>query len=149
MAIQGHTLGDTHMYTGGHVTHQALLTAAPSEVGVWDGPGASSWGSSSQGCGWTTRAHPTSCLAGAGLLIAAASFAPSLQVFVVEYLGRRALLLLGFSVCFIACCVLTVALALQVRKLGPTWRRPEARAVSLSPSALTYVIGKKTKMTLL
>ncbi|XP_023481950.1 solute carrier family 2, facilitated glucose transporter member 5 isoform X2 [Equus caballus] len=36
-------------------------------------------------------------------------------VFVVEYLGRRALLLLGFSVCFIACCVLTVALALQDR----------------------------------
>ncbi|XP_012646925.1 solute carrier family 2, facilitated glucose transporter member 5 isoform X2 [Microcebus murinus] len=34
-------------------------------------------------------------------------------VFVVELLGRRLLLLLGFSVCFLACCVLTVALALQ------------------------------------
>ncbi|XP_060481087.1 solute carrier family 2, facilitated glucose transporter member 5-like isoform X2 [Panthera onca] len=34
-------------------------------------------------------------------------------VFVVELLGRRFLLLLGFSVCFTACCVLTVALALQ------------------------------------
>uniref|UniRef100_A0A8C0SJH1 Solute carrier family 2, facilitated glucose transporter member 5 n=1 Tax=Canis lupus familiaris TaxID=9615 RepID=A0A8C0SJH1_CANLF len=33
--------------------------------------------------------------------------------FVVELLGRRFLLLLGFSVCFTACCVLTVALALQ------------------------------------
>ncbi|XP_037354561.1 solute carrier family 2, facilitated glucose transporter member 5 isoform X2 [Talpa occidentalis] len=34
-------------------------------------------------------------------------------VFVVEYLGRRFLLLLGFFICFAACCVLTVALALQ------------------------------------
>ncbi|KAK2503286.1 hypothetical protein MC885_011356, partial [Smutsia gigantea] len=34
-------------------------------------------------------------------------------VFVVELLGRRFLLLLGFSVCLIACCVLTAALALQ------------------------------------
>ncbi|XP_059230879.1 solute carrier family 2, facilitated glucose transporter member 5 isoform X3 [Mustela nigripes] len=34
-------------------------------------------------------------------------------VFVVELLGRRVLLLLGFSVCFAACCVLTAALALQ------------------------------------
>ncbi|XP_030885426.1 solute carrier family 2, facilitated glucose transporter member 5 isoform X5 [Leptonychotes weddellii] len=34
-------------------------------------------------------------------------------VFVVELLGRRVLLLLGFSVCFTACCVLTAALALQ------------------------------------
>uniref|UniRef100_A0A8C9L081 Solute carrier family 2, facilitated glucose transporter member 5 n=1 Tax=Panthera tigris altaica TaxID=74533 RepID=A0A8C9L081_PANTA len=34
-------------------------------------------------------------------------------VFVVELLGRRFLLLLGFSVCFTACCVLTAALALQ------------------------------------
>ncbi|XP_029087116.1 solute carrier family 2, facilitated glucose transporter member 5 isoform X1 [Monodon monoceros] len=34
-------------------------------------------------------------------------------VFVVELLGRRVLLLLGFSICFTACCVLTAALALQ------------------------------------
>ncbi|XP_053432247.1 solute carrier family 2, facilitated glucose transporter member 5 isoform X2 [Nycticebus coucang] len=34
-------------------------------------------------------------------------------VFVVELLGRRLLLLLGFAVCFSACCVLTVALSLQ------------------------------------
>ncbi|XP_008572625.1 PREDICTED: solute carrier family 2, facilitated glucose transporter member 5 [Galeopterus variegatus] len=34
-------------------------------------------------------------------------------VFVVEFLGRRLLLLLGFTVCFVACCVLTAALALQ------------------------------------
>lgn len=33
----------------------------------------------------------------------------------VELLGRRLLLLLGFSICLTACCVLTVALALQVR----------------------------------
>ncbi|XP_005607543.2 solute carrier family 2, facilitated glucose transporter member 5 isoform X4 [Equus caballus] len=49
-------------------------------------------------------------------------------VFVVEYLGRRALLLLGFSVCFIACCVLTVALALQVPS-----RRCSSRRSSFSP----------------
>lgn len=36
-----------------------------------------------------------------------------LAVFVVELLGRRCLLLFGFSICFTACCVLTVALALQ------------------------------------
>ncbi|XP_071073899.1 solute carrier family 2, facilitated glucose transporter member 5 isoform X3 [Dasypus novemcinctus] len=36
-----------------------------------------------------------------------------LAVFVVEVLGRRILLLLGFSVCFVACCVLTAALVLQ------------------------------------
>ncbi|XP_031790600.1 solute carrier family 2, facilitated glucose transporter member 5 isoform X3 [Piliocolobus tephrosceles] len=34
-------------------------------------------------------------------------------VFVVELLGRRLLLLLGFSICLTACCVLTAALALQ------------------------------------
>ncbi|XP_055438368.1 solute carrier family 2, facilitated glucose transporter member 5 isoform X3 [Bubalus kerabau] len=34
-------------------------------------------------------------------------------IFVVELMGRRFLLLLGFSVCFTACCVLTGALALQ------------------------------------
>ncbi|XP_062049068.1 solute carrier family 2, facilitated glucose transporter member 5 [Lepus europaeus] len=34
-------------------------------------------------------------------------------VFVVEFLGRRLLLLLGFFTCFAACCVLTAALALQ------------------------------------
>ncbi|XP_037684528.1 solute carrier family 2, facilitated glucose transporter member 5 isoform X2 [Choloepus didactylus] len=34
-------------------------------------------------------------------------------VFVVELLGRRVLLLLGFCVCFTACCVLTAALVLQ------------------------------------
>ncbi|KAM9242517.1 solute carrier family 2, facilitated glucose transporter member 5-like [Dugong dugon] len=34
-------------------------------------------------------------------------------VFVVELLGRRLLLLLGFSICFVACCLLTAALALQ------------------------------------
>ena len=43
----------------------------------------------------------------------------SLQVFVVELLGRRVLLLLGFSICCTACCVLTAALALQVRKVRP------------------------------
>lgn len=31
----------------------------------------------------------------------------------VELLGRRLLILLGFSICFTACCVLTAALALQ------------------------------------
>ncbi|XP_039697927.1 solute carrier family 2, facilitated glucose transporter member 5 isoform X3 [Pteropus medius] len=36
-----------------------------------------------------------------------------LAVFVVELMGRRLLILLGFSICFTACCVLTVALALQ------------------------------------
>ncbi|XP_036316730.1 solute carrier family 2, facilitated glucose transporter member 5 [Pipistrellus kuhlii] len=36
-----------------------------------------------------------------------------LAVFVVELLGRRILLLLGFSACFLACCLLTVALVLQ------------------------------------
>nr|KAF6508077.1 solute carrier family 2 member 5 [Rousettus aegyptiacus] len=36
-----------------------------------------------------------------------------LAVFVVELLGRRLLILLGFSICFTACCVLTAALALQ------------------------------------
>ncbi|XP_060251922.1 solute carrier family 2, facilitated glucose transporter member 5 isoform X2 [Ovis aries] len=35
-------------------------------------------------------------------------------IFVVELMGRRFLLLLGFSVCFTACCVLTGALAMQV-----------------------------------
>uniref|UniRef100_A0A3Q1MSX8 Solute carrier family 2, facilitated glucose transporter member 5 n=1 Tax=Bos taurus TaxID=9913 RepID=A0A3Q1MSX8_BOVIN len=40
-------------------------------------------------------------------------------IFVVELMGRRFLLLLGFSVCFTACCVLTGALALQVRKAEP------------------------------
>ncbi|XP_076994245.1 solute carrier family 2, facilitated glucose transporter member 5-like [Tamandua tetradactyla] len=34
-------------------------------------------------------------------------------VFVVERLGRRVLLLFGFSLCFAACCVLTAALVLQ------------------------------------
>ncbi|XP_006885969.1 PREDICTED: solute carrier family 2, facilitated glucose transporter member 5 [Elephantulus edwardii] len=34
-------------------------------------------------------------------------------VFVVELLGRRLLILLGFSLCFVACCVLTAALVLQ------------------------------------
>ncbi|KAI4563121.1 hypothetical protein MJT46_010730 [Ovis ammon polii x Ovis aries] len=34
-------------------------------------------------------------------------------IFVVELMGRRFLLLLGFSVCFTACCVLTGALAMQ------------------------------------
>ncbi|XP_033084373.1 solute carrier family 2, facilitated glucose transporter member 5 isoform X2 [Trachypithecus francoisi] len=34
-------------------------------------------------------------------------------VFVVELLGRRLLLLLGFCICLTACCVLTAALALQ------------------------------------
>ncbi|XP_006873157.1 PREDICTED: solute carrier family 2, facilitated glucose transporter member 5 [Chrysochloris asiatica] len=34
-------------------------------------------------------------------------------IFVVELLGRRLLMLLGFSVCFTACCVLTAALVLQ------------------------------------
>lgn len=42
-----------------------------------------------------------------------------LQVFVVELLGRRVLLLLGFFICFTACCVLTAALALQVSGEGP------------------------------
>ncbi|KAM7098960.1 solute carrier family 2, facilitated glucose transporter member 5-like isoform 1-T2 [Molossus nigricans] len=36
-----------------------------------------------------------------------------LAVFVVELLGRRVLLLLGFSICCTSCCVLTTALALQ------------------------------------
>ncbi|XP_059547341.1 solute carrier family 2, facilitated glucose transporter member 5-like isoform X1 [Myotis daubentonii] len=36
-----------------------------------------------------------------------------LAVFVVELLGRRMLLLLGFSICCSACCVLTAALVLQ------------------------------------
>nr|KAF6380356.1 solute carrier family 2 member 5 [Myotis myotis] len=36
-----------------------------------------------------------------------------LAVFVVEVLGRRMLLLLGFSICCSACCVLTAALVLQ------------------------------------
>ena len=40
-------------------------------------------------------------------------------IFIVELIGRRFLLLLGFSVCFTACSVLTGALVLQVRKAGP------------------------------
>ncbi|XP_012892718.1 PREDICTED: solute carrier family 2, facilitated glucose transporter member 5-like [Dipodomys ordii] len=44
-------------------------------------------------------------------------------VFVVELWGRRLLLLLGFSTCFSACVVLTIALVLQV----PT---PPARRTS-------------------
>ncbi|XP_036855463.2 solute carrier family 2, facilitated glucose transporter member 5 [Manis javanica] len=54
-------------------------------------------------------------------------------VFVVELLGRRALLLLGFSVCFIACCVLTAALALQDMVTGMSY-------VSIT-CVIAYVIG--------
>ena len=56
---------------------------------------------------------------GHGLLSLPLFLALSLQIFVVELMGRRFLLLLGFSVCFTACCVLTGALALQVRKAEP------------------------------
>lgn len=66
----------------------------------------------------------------AGLLSLPLSLAPSLQIFVVELLGRRFLLLLGFSICFTACCVLTAALALQVRKAGPGGQTPTPRPVT-------------------
>ncbi|XP_054576455.1 solute carrier family 2, facilitated glucose transporter member 5 isoform X2 [Eptesicus fuscus] len=56
-----------------------------------------------------------------------------LAVFVVELLGRRILLLLGFSICFCACCVLTVALVLQTTV---SWM-PYLSIVCV----LTYVIG--------
>lgn len=56
-----------------------------------------------------------------------------LAVFVVELLGRRILLLLGFSTCFCACCVLTVALVLQTTV---SWM-PYLSIVCV----LTYVIG--------
>ena len=56
---------------------------------------------------------------GHGLLSLPLFVALSLQIFIVELIGRRFLLLLGFSVCFTACSVLTGALVLQVRKAGP------------------------------
>ncbi|XP_062963189.1 solute carrier family 2, facilitated glucose transporter member 5 isoform X2 [Cynocephalus volans] len=54
-------------------------------------------------------------------------------VLVVELLGRRLLLLLGFTVCFVACCVLTAALALQDTV---TWM-PYVSIVCV----ISYVIG--------
>lgn len=88
-------------------------------------------GSSREGCGWNPR--PT------GLPVGCRAPEPPhsplllpLQVFVVELLGRRALLLLGFSVCFIACCVLTAALALQVM-VGPGAHAPHSRYKAKRP----------------
>uniref|UniRef100_A0A5F8GWK4 Solute carrier family 2, facilitated glucose transporter member 5 n=1 Tax=Monodelphis domestica TaxID=13616 RepID=A0A5F8GWK4_MONDO len=40
-----------------------------------------------------------------------------LAVFIVERLGRRLLILIGFSICCLACIVLTIALSLQVKNL--------------------------------
>lgn len=37
-----------------------------------------------------------------------------LQIFIVESLGRRILLLAGFGLCCLSCAVLTLALSLQV-----------------------------------
>ncbi|KAM6216897.1 solute carrier family 2, facilitated glucose transporter member 5 [Rhynchocyon petersi] len=54
-------------------------------------------------------------------------------VFVVELLGRRLLILLGFSICFISCCVLTAALVLQTTI---SWM-PYISIVCV----ITYVIG--------
>lgn len=59
----------------------------------------------------------------------------------VELLGRRVLLLLGFSVCFTACCVLTAALALQVRKGGLCSVHPGALA-----GITSKITSKKTRM---
>ncbi|KAB1268117.1 Solute carrier family 2; facilitated glucose transporter member 5 [Camelus dromedarius] len=64
-------------------------------------------------------------------------------VFVVELLGRRFLLLLGFSICFAACCVLTAALALQVWSSSVL---PAQDAASWVPyisitCVISYVVG--------
>lgn len=98
LAIQGHAPGGTE------------------GVCAMGGRGASCQGRSGPGCGGGRLAAPEPPL----------SPAPALQVFVVELLGRRILLLLGFSICFCACCVLTVALVLQVRGCGPHAPAPAA-----------------------
>ncbi|XP_043851013.1 solute carrier family 2, facilitated glucose transporter member 5-like [Dromiciops gliroides] len=56
-----------------------------------------------------------------------------LAVFIVELLGRRMLLLIGFSVCCLACIVLTAALSLQNTVVG----MPFLSIVCV----ITYVIG--------
>ncbi|XP_044524599.1 solute carrier family 2, facilitated glucose transporter member 5-like [Gracilinanus agilis] len=56
-----------------------------------------------------------------------------ISVFIVERLGRRLLLLIGFSVCCLACIVLTVALSLQDTMA-------EMPYVSIT-SVMVYVIG--------
>ncbi|XP_036601841.1 solute carrier family 2, facilitated glucose transporter member 5-like [Trichosurus vulpecula] len=56
-----------------------------------------------------------------------------LAVFIVELLGRRLLLLIGFSICFLACVVLTVALSLQDTVTGMPY-------VSIT-CVICYVIG--------
>ncbi|XP_074162453.1 solute carrier family 2, facilitated glucose transporter member 5 [Sminthopsis crassicaudata] len=56
-----------------------------------------------------------------------------LAVFIVELLGRRLLILIGFSVCCLACIVLTIALSLQNTVTGMPY-------VSIA-CVITYVVG--------
>ena len=111
-----------HTWASGHTTCPRLLTAVPPE-GVC--------GTSGGFPGRQLQAEVRPPVRRA-LSLSAHPAPPPLQAFVVELLGRRFLLLLGFSVCFTACCVLTVALALQVRQLG-LGRRQESSVHPLSP----------------
>ncbi|XP_068934354.1 solute carrier family 2, facilitated glucose transporter member 5-like [Petaurus breviceps papuanus] len=54
-------------------------------------------------------------------------------VFIVELLGRRLLILIGFTICFLACVVLTVALSLQDTVTGMPY-------VSIA-CVFSYVVG--------
>ena len=99
-----------YLCPAGGQTHGQAGTQLPLQKGgLGDRRRTSCAGGSSRGA--------ASCLAGL-LSLPACPLPPPLQVFVVELLGRRFLLLLGFSLCFTACCVLTAALALQVRRGG-------------------------------
>lgn len=106
LATRGHTPGGARRTGCPH-------KLPPSEAALWDRRRAPRVGSSRHRRGWTAGRRQ-----GRGLLSPAALPSPSRQVFVVELLGRRLLILLGFSICFTACCVLTAALALQVRRGG-------------------------------
>lgn len=121
LATRGHTPGGARRTGCPH-------KLPPSEAALWDRRRAPRVGSSRHRRGWTTSRRQ-----GRGLLSPAALPSPSRQVFVVELLGRRLLILLGFSICFTACCVLTAALALQVRRGGTEEDR--ARPPPPSPTA--------------
>lgn len=104
LATRGHTPGGTrHMGCPHKLPLQKQPCGTGGELPETAAPG-------------TGRAGPRSP-ARPGLLSVPALPSPlPCQVFVVELMGRRLLILLGFSICFTACCVLTVALALQVRR---------------------------------
>lgn len=121
LATRGHTPGGARRTGCPH-------KLPPSEAALWDRRRAPRVGSSRHRRGWTAGRRQ-----GRGLLSPAALPSPSRQVFVVELLGRRLLILLGFSICFTACCVLTAALALQVRRGGTEEDR--ARPPPPSPTA--------------